>query len=67
MATGFNKQFNGQNLVPQNTIAPSSNGDMRYNSSTNKVELYNGAVDRLSAAYARTLPTINSQKRVIGE
>lgn len=47
MATGFNKQFNGQNLVPQNTTAPSSNGDMRYNSSTNKVELYNGAVDPL--------------------
>ena len=47
MATGFNKQFNGQNLVPQNTIAPSSNGDMRYNSATNKVELYNGAVDPL--------------------
>lgn len=47
MALNFGKQYNGINLVPQNTIAPSANGDIRYNSNTNKAELYNGAVDPL--------------------
>lgn len=47
MAINYPKTLNGINLVPQNSIAVSSNGDLRYNSSTNKVELYNGTVDPL--------------------
>lgn len=39
--------FNGIQLVPQNTISPSSLGDVRYNSSSNKIELYRGSLDSL--------------------
>lgn len=44
---GSTKIQTGITLVPQNTVSPSTNGDMRYNSSTNKVEVYDGAVDSL--------------------
>jgi len=44
---GSNKNQIGITLVPQNTVSPSVNGDMRYNSGTNKVEVYDGAVDAL--------------------
>ena len=35
----------GINLVPQNSEAPSAAGDIIYNSSISKLELYNGSVD----------------------
>ena len=47
MAFSFKKFFGGINLVPQNSTAVSADGDLRYNSSTNKLELYNGGVDSL--------------------
>ena len=56
MAQNYGKQYNGQNLVPQNTISPSEKGDMRYNSATDKVEVYNGSVDPVvTEAKAATL------------
>lgn len=47
MALNFHRQLNGLQLVPQNTITPSVLGEMRYNSSTNKIELFNGIVDSI--------------------
>lgn len=47
MALNFKKSLNGINLVPQNSIAPSSLGDLRYNSATNKLELFDGSIDPL--------------------
>lgn len=43
--TGFRNQFNGLTLVPQNTTAPSGLGSIRYNSSSNKLEVFNGSLD----------------------
>lgn len=45
MALNFNRQVNGLQLVPQNTILPDTLGEIRYNSSTNKLELFNGSLD----------------------
>lgn len=45
MSIGYTKTKNGVTLVPQNTNAPSVAGDLRYNSSTDKLEVYNGALD----------------------
>ncbi len=39
--------WNGLKLKPQNSVAVSAKGELRYNSSTDKVELYNGAVDSI--------------------
>lgn len=47
MALNFQKFYNGLSLIPQNTTAPSIKGDLRYNSGSDKLELYNGAVDPL--------------------
>jgi len=45
MAINFTRTVTGINFAPQDTIAPSVDGDVRYNSSTNKLELFNGTVD----------------------
>lgn len=42
MANSFSHIYNGIQLVPQNTITPSSAGDLRYNSSNNTIELFDG-------------------------
>lgn len=68
MAVGFSRIYNGLNLVPQTTTAVSVAGDLRYNTSTNKTEIYNGAVDSvvtetLAATLANktlTSPVINT-------
>lgn len=43
--SNYSKFKAGVTLFPQNDNAPSESGDMRYNSSTNKVEVYNGTID----------------------
>lgn len=45
MALNYNKNQIGITFVPQNTIPPSIDGDVRYNSATNKLELFDGVVD----------------------
>lgn len=56
MAINFAKQVAGITLVPQNTTAPSVSGDVRFNSSSNKLEVFNGAVDSIvSETLAATL------------
>lgn len=45
MALNFLRTIFGINLKPQNTIPPSVDGDIRYNSSTDNLELYNGTID----------------------
>lgn len=39
----------GLRLIPQNTTSVDTAGELRYNSSTDKVEVYNGAVDSIVA------------------
>jgi hypothetical protein len=43
VAFGFLRILNGLQLEPQNTTAPSLAGDVRYNSSSNNVQYYNGS------------------------
>jgi|ERR1035437_626728 hypothetical protein len=45
MAHNFHRQLNGLQFVPQNTIAPTVLGEVRYNSATNKLELFDGVLD----------------------
>lgn len=45
MSKNYSKFKDGIELFPQNNNPPSELGDLRYNSSTNKVELYNGSID----------------------
>ncbi len=45
----------GITLVPQNTNPPSSLGDIRYNSTSNKLEVYNGSIDSLITAAGTNL------------
>lgn len=48
--------YTGITLVPQNTTAVSTAGDLRYNTSTNKLELFNTGVDPVvTEALAATL------------
>lgn len=47
MAITYTHLTGGLNLVPQNTISPSVPGDIRYNSTTNLFETYNGTLDSL--------------------
>ena len=47
MALNFHRQLNGLQFIPQNTITPSVLGEVRYNSSTNKLELFDGIVDNI--------------------
>lgn len=68
MAFGFKRLWNGIWLQPQASTSPSIKGDLRYNSSTDKVELYNGAVDPLvNEAKAATLTnkTINGASNTL--
>lgn len=68
MATNFNKNYNGVTLIPQNTTSPSIKGDLRYNSGTDKVELFNGAIDPLvteAAAATLTNKTIDGSANTI--
>lgn len=68
MAINFPKQKTGLNLVPQNTTLPSVLGDIRYNSATNKLELFTGTVDPLvSEASTATLTnkTISASNNTI--
>lgn len=45
MGLNFHRQLNGLQLIPQNTIVPNVLGELRYNSSSNELELYNGSLD----------------------
>ena len=47
MALNYTHLFAGVQLVPQNTIAPSVAGDIRYNSSTSKLEIFTTVLDSL--------------------
>lgn len=47
MSNGFTKFQGGVNHVPQNTQAPAAKGDVRYNSSSDKLEVFDGAVDSM--------------------
>lgn len=47
MSVGINKNFIGVNLVPQNTTPNSENGDLRYNSTTDKYETFSGVTDSI--------------------
>lgn len=42
---GSSHFYVGVSLVPQNTTTPSTGGDIRFNSSTNKLELYTTTLD----------------------
>ncbi len=56
MSSNFTKFKNGVSLFPQDTNAVTEDGDIRYNSSTDKIEIYNGAVDSVvSETKAATL------------
>jgi hypothetical protein len=44
MAKNYRKIFNGLQLVGQDTIAPDTAGEIRYNSSTGKFQLYDSAL-----------------------
>lgn len=44
MSLNYSKFEQGINLTPQNTNAPSTKGDVRYNSTTDQLEYYNGAL-----------------------
>lgn len=68
MAINFPKQKIGLSLVPQNTILPSVLGDIRYNATTNKLELYTGIVDPLvleTAAATLSNKTISAASNTI--
>lgn len=56
MALNYTKNQDGINLVPQNNNAPSSLGDIRYNSTTNQLEYFNGA---LTPIVAGDTPTVD--------
>jgi len=42
---GSDKKYVGISLIPQNTVTPSVEGDIRLNSTTHKLEVYNTALD----------------------
>lgn len=68
MSFGFKRLWNGIWLQPQATTSPSIKGDLRYNSSTDKLELYNGSVDSIvTEAKAETLTnkTINGANNTL--
>lgn len=44
MALGFRRTENGLQLIGQNTISPSVAGEMRYNSSSGRLEVYDSAL-----------------------
>lgn len=46
-APSYLRVYNGITVVPDSTITPSALGDLRYNPSTNKLELWNGALDSI--------------------
>jgi hypothetical protein len=46
MAKNFRRIFNGLQLVGQNATTPSLAGEVRYNSSTNKFQIYDGTSAR---------------------
>lgn len=47
MAVGSTKSFIGINVVPQNTTPNSENGDLRYNSATDRYEVFQAGVTDL--------------------
>lgn len=63
MALNYNRQLNGLQFVPQNTITPSVLGEVRYNSSTNKLELFDGTVDPIvTESSSAALPSIPNNR-----
>lgn len=55
MALNFRKFLQGLQLVPQNSTSPSEKGDLRYNSTSDKVEIYDGAVKQVVVASSNTI------------
>lgn len=47
MSANYSHFYTGVQIVPQNTIAPSVAGDIRFNSSTNQLDIYTTAIEQL--------------------
>ena len=57
MAFSFKRFFLGLNIVPQTGTAVSAKGDIRYNSATDRLEVYDGAVSKLTTDTGTTTLT----------